>query len=208
MAGDLRSDEAAADREKWEARYRAPDYLRGTQPVQLLEERLGQLPKGRALGLAAGAGRNEVFLAQHGYEVTAVDISPKGLSLCRDLARERGVEVATVAADLRIYDLGQGQWDLITNFYFYQPEVLPRIMPALRPGGIFVLQTFSIDQMDRHWKPRNPAYLVRPNVLLEIFRGYRVRFYEDGVVQGSYRDQEEAVVRLIVENTPVRVPSS
>jgi hypothetical protein len=118
------------------------------------------------------------------------------------MARQRGVRVNTVEADLRTYDLGRAQWDLITNFYYYDPALLPRVMPALRPGGVFLMQTYALDQMDRGWKPRNPAFLVRPNALLEVFRGYRVRFYEDGLVPGSYTGQEEAVVRILVENTP------
>lgn len=203
MEGEVYSVEAAADRAKWEARYSAPDYVPGTEPARFLEERLGQLPRGRALGLAAGTGRNEIFLAQQGYEVTAMDISPTGLRRCRELAGARGVEVATVEADLRVYDLGQGQWDLITDFYYYEPALLPRIMPALRPGGMFVMQTFSSDQQSRDWKPRNPAFLIPPNALLEVFRGYRVRYYEDGIVLGGYHWPEEAAVRLIVENTPV-----
>lgn len=80
-------------REKWQARYGAADYEADTEAETFLRERAVQWKKGEALCLAAGAGRNAVFLAECGFAVTAVDISAHGLAHCRRLARARGVEV-------------------------------------------------------------------------------------------------------------------
>jgi SAM-dependent methyltransferase len=192
--------------EKWERRYSAKEYVYGTEPVRFLRDQIRRLGRGKALCLAAGEGRNAVYLAQQGFQVVAVDISEQGLAKCRRLARQRGVEVETIVADLNTFYLGEAAYDLITDFYYYDARLFPKIMAALRPGGRFILQNFSVDQpTTNRFGPRNPAYLVKPNELLTYFSRYRVRYYEDGVVrldEGMHAGPG-AVVRLIVEKVPV-----
>ena len=196
-------DEEIPPKEKWEGRYGAPDYEPSAEPVAFLKGKLDQFRPGRALCLAAGAGRNAVYLAQQGYEVTAVDISARGLALCRKLAQKHGVRVITVEADLLEYDVGREQYDLITNFFYYQPELFPGIKGALKPGGYFVMETFSVDQLRHGRGPRSAAHLVQPGELLAAFADLRIRFYEDTVVvtglpAGQDR-QPAALIRLIAE---------
>jgi SAM-dependent methyltransferase len=148
-----------------------------------------------------------VYLAQKGFDVVAVDISAKGLEKCAKLARERGVKVRTVVADLMEYDMGQSRYDLITDFYYYDPTLFSKVMAALKPGGLFVLQNFSTEQPHTgNFGPRNPAYLVRPNELLDHFARFRIRYYEDAVVdldEGMHQGPG-AVIRLIVEKASVK----
>ena len=192
------TDEA---RGKWEARYAAPQYLHGTAPVPFLAEQLPRLKKGRALCLAAGEGRNAVFLARQGFAVTAVDIAQSALDKCRALADRHRVAVRTVRADLTDFDLGQQQWDLVTKLFYLQRDLFPRVMDALTPGGHFLLQTYSIDQPAQGFGPQNPDFLLKPDELLAFFAPYRIRYYEDGLVpapgEGSVR--RAAVIRLIAE---------
>ncbi len=193
--------------EKWDKRYSGEHYVYGVEPVSFLQENIKRLKKGRALVLAAGEGRNAVYLAEQGFDVLAVDISAEGLAKCRELAEKRGVRVRTQVANLVTYDVGNNQYDLITDFYYYDADLFPKVMAALKPGGFFILQTFSIDQpATSRFGPRNPAFLVKPNELLTHFAGYRVRYYEDAVVkldEGMHRGKG-AVVRLIVEKSPVK----
>jgi SAM-dependent methyltransferase len=186
----------------WDQRYAGETYVYGKEPVEFLKAQVGRLGKGRALCLAAGEGRNEVFLAQRGFAVVAVDISARGLEKCRALARERGVEVQTVVADLRDWNLGEAQYDLITDFYYYQPDLFPRIIAALKPGGIFIMQNFSLDQpATNRFGPRDPAFLAKPAEVLGAFAGCRIRYYEDTVVQldEGMHQGAGAVIRLIAE---------
>ena len=197
---------AAADAgAAWDRRYDRPMYVYGTEPVDFLRQVVGRLKPGRALVLAAGEGRNAVFLAQQGFDVTAVDVSARGLAKCRQLAAERGVSVRTVVADLDTFDLGRQAWDLITDFYYHDRALYPRIMPALTPGGFFVLQNFSQDQPGTNrFGPSNPAWLAAPNELTRAFDGWRIRHYEDTVVQldeGMHKGPG-AIVRLLVEKVP------
>lgn len=193
---------------RWDQRYDRETYVYGEKPVVFLTEQIGLLPKGKALVLAAGEGRNAVYLAQQGFQVVAVDISAKGLEKCRALAGRRGVEVETVVADLNDYDMGEERYDLVTNFYYHDAGIFPRVMKALKPGGFFILQNFSVDQpATNRFGPRNRDYLVGPNQLLAAFAGFRIRHYEDTVVElaeGMHRGLG-AVVRLLVQKERVGV---
>ena len=186
----------STSREKWESRYRAGDYVPNREPVPFLAAEARKLKPGRALCLAAGAGRNAVFLAELGFAVTAVDIAPAGLAWCRRLAAERGVEVETIAADVLSFDAGVESWDLVTNLYFHEPAVFARVRSALRSGGHFLFQTYARAQAGFGWGPRNPDHLADPKELRLAFAGWellrfaeRVNRLEDG--------RQEAVVQLL-----------
>lgn len=188
--------------QRWDERYATAEFIYGKEPVGFLENQVGRLNKGRALCLAAGEGRNEVFLAQQGFAVVAVDVSARGLEKCRALAAERGVQVQTVVADLSTWDLGQAQYELITDFYYYQPDLFPKIIAALKPGGVFIMQNFSLDQpATNRFGPRDPAQLAKPAEVLAAFAGCRIRYYEDTVVQldEGMHQGAGAVIRLIAE---------
>lgn len=191
----------------WDKRYGTERFLFGKEPVTFLKEQIDTLKKGKALCLAAGEGRNAVYLAQQGFDVLAVDVSAKGLEKCRALARERGVEVQTQVADLRDYDMAEERYDLITNFYYYQPDLFPKVMAALKPGGMFILQSFSMDQPETNrFGPRNPSFLIKPNELWRYFSSYRIRHYQDRVVEldEGMHQGPGAVIRLLVEKVRVK----
>ena len=202
------ADEQQTAGEVWDKRFSVDRYLYGTEPVAFLEGNIHRLPKGKALCLAAGEGRNAVWLAGQGYDVTAMDASPKGLEKALALASERGVTIRTEVGDLQHgYDMGESEYDLITDFYYHDTAMLPAVMRALKPGGVFVLQNFSIDQLETNrFGPKNPDYLVKPNELLQHFGGYRILHYEDTVVEldEGMHQGPGAVVRLIVVKEAVQ----
>jgi len=105
------------------------------------------------LCLAEGEGRNAVHLAGLGYRVTAVDSSAAGLRKAERLARERGVTLECVHADLADYDLGTARWAGIVSIFAHLPPPLRRqvhaaIPRALRPGGILLLEAYTPAQLD------------------------------------------------------------
>jgi SAM-dependent methyltransferase len=139
----------------WDARYEGAQFMYGTEPNDFLRERVGALPVGgTVLCLAEGEGRNAVFLAQHGFNVTGVDGSTVGLAKAQRLARERGVTIQTVVADLRDYDPGVAQWDAVVSIWCHLPPTLratlnPRVVAALKPNGVLLLE---------HYHPRQVTY--------------------------------------------------
>ena len=188
--------------EQWDKRFSVERYLYGTAPVEFLADNIDRLPGGKALLLASGEGRNAVWLAEQGYDVTAQDASPVGLEKARALAEQRGVTIKTEVGDLQGgYDMGESAYDLITDFYYHDPAMFPAVIRALKPGGMFILQNFSIDQLETNrFGPKNPDYLVKPNELLSHFEGYRILHYEDTIVEldEGMHQGPGAVIRLIV----------
>lgn len=193
--------------EQWDERFDKKMFLYGKEPVDFLKAQIDRLPKGRALLLASGEGRNAVYLASQGYDVTAMDPSKVGLEKAQALAAERGVSIRTEVGDLNDnYDMGEEQYDLITDFYYHDVSMFPDVMRALKPGGMFILQNFSLDQLETNrFGPKNPDYLVKPNELLDKFPGHRIIHYEDTIVkldEGMHQGPG-AVVRMIVVKEPV-----
>jgi len=132
------------DRIKWDARYGGAGYLFSFAPSRFLEQCLERVcaltPGRRALDLACGEGRNAIFLAQKGFQVTAVDISPRGVEKGASRAAELGVDVDFVQADLQDYRLEES-YDLIVDFNFLLRPLIPKMVAALRPGGVIVMET-------------------------------------------------------------------
>ena len=137
----------------WDERYSEPGYTYGTEPNDFLISMADTVtPGGRILCLAEGEGRNAVYLASLGYEVTGVDGSEVGLRKAQALARERGVTITTIHADLGTFEIGSEQWDGIIACYCHVPSVIriplhQAAVRGLKPGGIFVLEAFSQEQL-------------------------------------------------------------
>ncbi len=138
----------------WEQRYGRESYLYGTEPNDFLRESMPLLPTGTALCLAEGEGRNAVFLAEAGYEVSSVDLAEAGVRKTRRLAERQGVQVAAVAADLAEYELGFERWDLVVSIFAHMPPAIRgdlhrRVVASLKPGAAFLLEAYTPDQVGR-----------------------------------------------------------
>jgi SAM-dependent methyltransferase len=193
-------------RDLWEARYAAEEYVFGVAPNDFLRERVDELPAGRALCLAEGEGRNAVFLAERGYEVHAVDLAAAGADKTRRLAADRGVTVNTVVADLAEFDLGHDQWHLIVAIFMHLPpnlraDVMRRVASALRPGGVFLMEAYTPDQIGRGTGGPPVAELTVPLAdithelrPLELLHAVEL---EREVVEGSGHTGAAAVVQII-----------
>ena len=198
-------DQSESMKARWNERYDRNMYIYGKEPAAFLKQKIDSLKKGKALVLAMGEGRNAVYLAQNGFDVTGADISDVAIEKCNKLAEERNTTVNAVVADLTNYDMGEAQFDLVTKFYYYEPSIFPQIIDALKPGGMFILEQFSIDHLKyretSRFGPRNPDYLIKPNELLDHFKSLRILYYEDTVVEldeGMHKGTA-AVIRLIAQ---------
>jgi tellurite methyltransferase len=179
----------------WESRYAARGGPGDLEPSAFLRDNRGQLPsRGRACDLGAGGGRNAVFLAHQGLEVLAIDFSLGALERCGALARSTGVTVHRVAADLSNFLLPENAFDCIINFNFLLRELAPRIITALRPGGVLVFETMTTEH--HRFKPDfNPDFLLQPGELTGMFGGLRLIKYRETVCQT--RNSFRAVASLI-----------
>jgi len=152
-------------------------------PSYFLIENMELLPRGRALDVAMGFGRNAIYLANLGYEVDGVDILPEAVNGAVASAQEAGLTIRARVADLESgsYQIEKGAYDLIICFNYLQRSLVPQIKAGLKPGGMVVYETFIIDQW-RFSKPRDPNHLLKHNELLEMFRDFRCLRYHEGIV--------------------------
>ena len=139
----------------WDERYRGEEYVYGTSPNDFLRSQITHLPRGQILCLAEGEGRNAVFLAERGYDVTAVDQSPVGLAKARQLAEQRGVSIETVVADLGAFEVAPEVWDGIVSIFAHVPpparrHVHRQVVTGLRPGGVLLLEAYRPEQLEYH----------------------------------------------------------
>ena len=187
-----------SDRKRWNEKFRVKKYTLGKEANPFLRRHIRLLPKGKALDIAAGEGKNAIFLAQHGFDVEAVDISKIGLRKARELASAKGVKIKTLLADLDHYQIEKGRYDLITDFYFLDRRLIPRVKRGLKKGGRVVFETYLLEETSLGLEgPRNPAYLLRPNELLKLFQGLRIVFYREGIFREG--GSKKAIASLIAE---------
>lgn len=137
----------------WNKRYDGEDYAYGTKANDFLVTMVNRLPTGKILCLAEGEGRNAVWLAEQGNDVTAVDSSDIGLQKADKLAKVRGVKITTFYADLADYDIGTQQWDAIISIFCHLPhelrqDVHRRCVKGLRDNGMFLLEAYTPQQLE------------------------------------------------------------
>jgi tellurite methyltransferase len=187
-----------ADQKRWNDRFGREEFAFGKEPNPFLKKHIRLLPKGKALDIASGEGRNAVFLAQNGFEVNAVDISERGLKKAQKLAQGRGVKINTFLVDLDQYQIEKERYDLIANFYFLKRRLIPRIRKGLKKGGKVIFETYLLE----HRKlgtggPKQAKYFLKPNELLRLFQNFRILFYREGIFREGGR--KKAVASLIAE---------
>ena len=170
-----------ADRERWNVRYASGEYAARTHPSALLAAWFDRLPRGRALDVACGTGRNAIHLAGNGYAVDAMDISAVALARARERAEAAGVAVHWIETDLDRAAIARDAYDVIVVARFLDRPLIPRLVDALRPGGHVVYDHHYITPADVDG-PRSRRFRARPNELLERFSALRVLFYEEGIV--------------------------
>ena len=168
---------ASRDKERWDRKYDTEEYIFGKAPVAFLQEHLHLLPKGKTLDIAMGEGRNGVFLATQGFEVTGFDISEIGLNKAQALAKERGVSIETEVVDLERHQFSEETYDLIICTYYLQRDLFPKIVKALKTGGMVLVETYTVDYLKYHSRfPRQ--YLLESNELLQQFQDLEIIRYQ------------------------------
>jgi SAM-dependent methyltransferase len=194
----------------WDARFDEETLAYGGEPNDWLAEVAAELPDGPALELAAGQGRNAVWLAGRGHDTTAVDQSAVGLRRASELAARRGVALRTEQVDLTTWDPGAGRWAVIVSVFAHMPAparraLHRRVVDALAPGGVFVLEAYTPDQVGRGTGGPPVAELMmtladlRTELAgLEMVRGEEV---VRPVHEGLYHNGDAAVVRVLARKS-------
>jgi SAM-dependent methyltransferase len=190
----------------WDERYGTDEYVYGIYANKFLVSIADQIPVGKTLCLGEGEGRNAVYLASLGHDVVAVDSSAVGLKKARKLAQQEGVSIETVVTNLEDLDIQPNSWDAIISIFCHLPENLRRnmhekIKTGLRPGGMYVLEAFTPDQLK--FKTGGPSLvelLYGLDDLSDEMEGLEVDHaveLEREVLEGKFHTGRAAVVQVI-----------
>jgi SAM-dependent methyltransferase len=201
------------NRDDWDGRYQAADLIWSSEPNRWVAAEVSALAPGRALDLAAGEGRNAIWLAGLGWSVTAVDFSAialgKGIRAAESIGDDRVNRITWVEADLLEYESEPGTYDLTMLIYLHLPaeqrhQVLRHAVESLAPGGLLLVVGHDTTNLsDGVGGPQEASVLFTPEDIVADLAtsGTTVRVEKAErvlrPVQGEPRPAIDALVRAI-----------
>lgn len=197
-----------AELARWNARFSVPDYVFGTAPNAFLAANAPRLKRGqRALCVADGEGRNSVWLAEQGLEVTAFDFSPVAVEKARRLASSRGASVRYELASVYEWSWPTAVFDVVAAIFvqFADPRMrafmFDRMARALKPGGLLLVEGYTPGQLQYDTGgPKQVDQLYTADLLRQAFAGFEVlelREYEAELDEGSRHRGRSAVIDFV-----------
>jgi SAM-dependent methyltransferase len=165
------------DKERWNKKYLEGKFPLD-KPASIVTKYYKLAKTGKALDIAAGLGRNSLFLAEKGFKVDAVDISDVAVEKLSKLHPN----INAIQADLDTYKIPENEYDLIININFLSRRLFPYVKEGLKKDGILIFQTFLEEKEPDLAVPSNRDFLLRKNELLHSFLSLRVLFYKENKV--------------------------
>jgi SAM-dependent methyltransferase len=161
------------DRLKWNEKYQSQSYP--DEPAAIVKQYVELAGGKNALDIAAGNGRNALFLARQGFVVDAVDIADTGLA--QFAGKHPGIH--PICADLDEFDIPANRYDLIVNIKYLNRRLFPYIFKGLAPGGVLIFETFLDSLNPAKKQPNCRDYLLRKNELVHAFSSLKIVFYKE-----------------------------
>lgn len=190
------------DRDQWNERYAAQSILWNVDPAPFLGGEVGDRAPGRALDLGAGEGRTALWLAEHGWTVTAVDFSDVALDRGRQRAEAAGLsgDVEWVCADLVDFDPTGATYDLVLLMFVHLPppqrrRLLQLSAATLAPGGVVLVAGYDSTNPEGAGGPRDPEVLFTPEGVAADLDGLRIERAE----RVQVGEAVDTVVRAVKE---------
>ncbi len=176
-------------------------YVYNKEANNLLAQTTGEVKPGKALCVAMGQGRNALFLARNGWEVTGFDLADKAVAYAEKQAEEENLNITTYIESFDIFDYGENHWDLITWLYggcLGVDRIAQKIRTALKPGGLFVFEFFHRDagiDMGR------PQFGCEENTIKELFEnegGFEILLYEEKEGTADYGLDRNKLIYMVL----------
>jgi hypothetical protein len=197
---------------RWDDRYRETDFAYGKTPNLFFKQHLDQLPKGTLLMPADGEGRNGVYAATTGWQVTSTDLSPEGKTKALQLAKELNTTLSYIVSDLETIQFEPASFDAIGLIYaHFLPEkksILHKQLDTyLKPGGTIIFEAFSKNHKANAQVggPTETAWLFSEEEIKNDFLNYDIILLREetiGLEEGKYHNGEGTVIRFIGKKKP------
>lgn len=165
----------------WDERYSKKEYVYGKAPNDFLADSASLIPaSGDVLCLAEGEGRNACFLAGEGFKVSAIDSSQEAIKKAKSLAQEKGVDFSYQQVSLEDFDYQENAWDGIVSIFAHtdtqtQNLIFEKVRSSLRPGGFFILEGYTVDQLNNGTGgPKSADMMFSLERLKEAFKGFDI----------------------------------
>lgn len=176
-------------------------YKFNKQPNALLMDAIKKRKPGEALDVGMGQGRNSIYLAQQGWNVTGIDIADEAVASAKARAEKENVKINTVLEPMETFNFGDSQWDLIAFVYegCMEEEVLEKIKKSLRPGGIIVFEFFH---REAGIKMMRPDFGCETNSIKNLFAkagGFTIVRYEEAEGIADFSLRKYKLVKLVAE---------
>jgi SAM-dependent methyltransferase len=167
-----------------------------SEPNGFLVEMVKGRKPGKALDVAMGQGRNAIWLAQQGWDVTGFDPADQAIAVAQEEAKRRGVTIHTEVTTMEQFDFGENKWDLIVLSYAGCSDMAAQVQKALKPGGILIEEAFHTDALKTM---KIGGSLCKPAQLANAFQELRVIRYEEPIAKPDFAPQPARVVRFAAE---------
>lgn len=172
-------------KKSWDQKFNKSGYIFGKKPADSLTVNNQFLIKNsKVLDLGMGEGRNAVYLASIGHNVVGIDISSVAVEKAHALAKENGVKIKGIVANIKDYRFNESEFDAIICFYYVERTLLKEMMKWVKPGGLIFFEAYTKeDKKESQGKIQNKLYLLKPQEVLSMFPGWRVLKFEEPLHQ-------------------------
>jgi SAM-dependent methyltransferase len=171
----------------WDEKYSGVEYFYGEEPNEFLTQQLKHISKiAKILCLCEGEGRNAVYLAKNGFDVTAVDFSEEAKTKALRLAVRQNVKLDYHLSDLKNYDFGDKKWDAIISVFAHlslslRQTIYPKVISSLREDGIFIIEAYTPKQIEYGTGgPKDIEMMCSDEILRNDLIGMNWMFIEEG----------------------------
>jgi tellurite methyltransferase len=180
--------------EKWMERQSQREL--NEQPHHLVVEFAAKLSSGRALDLACGVGRHSIYLAERGWQVTAVDSSKVAIEILSKAAAEKDLPIDAHFADLELgeFTIEPNTYDLVVNCCYLQRDLFPAIKAGVKVSGC-VLVVIAMADNDPAVKPMNSRFLLQPGELRAQFADWELLHDAEIKLRNDKRAMAEIIAR-------------
>lgn len=183
-------------RERWNRVFADPQSQINRRPNAFLQKVVAGWKPGTALDVGIGMGRNSLWLASRGWDVTGIDVSDAGIKLAQASAEKEGLRLKTSVVSADNFDYGRQQYDLIIGIFMHQifSRNADKLIAALKPGGTVLVEAYHADTSKIVKRPLG----YESNELLRAFDKLRIKYYEELMGNADYSPERlSPLVRML-----------